>query len=128
MRRGVLRFLPLLVMLTGCVHGVGCLLQAPLKHTFTGRIHFREFPAADGVDQVPVLVLDKTAYIYAPAHGYQCLFATDLQLTGVSEFPETVIENSHVRVEGSVFEATAAHEYTRFLVNVTLLLPLGGSP
>ena len=116
------------VALSGCVHGYGCLLQEPIKHTLTGRIHFRSFPAADGVDKVPVLVLDRTIYVYAPAHGYQCLYATDVQLVGVSEFPESVIENSRVRVEGSLFESTAAHEYTRFLVNVSLLLPLSEAP
>lgn len=107
------------------MNGYGCLLQEPIKHTFTGRIHFRSFPAADGIDKVPVLALDRTAYVYAPAHGYQCLAATDVQLVGVSEFPETVIEDSRVSVDGSLFEATAAREYTRFLVNVTTVLPLG---
>jgi hypothetical protein len=110
--------------LSGCVHGYGCLLEEPIRHTLTGRIHFRSFPAADGVDKVPILSLDHTAYVYAPAHSYQCLVATDLQLVGVSEFPDTVIENSRVSVQGSLFEATAAHEYTRFLMNVSLLLPL----
>jgi len=113
-----------LVALSGCVHGAGCLLQEPIKHTLTGRINFRTFPVADGIDKVPVLVLDKTAYVYAPADSYQCLAATDVQLVGVSEFPQAIIENSHVSVKGSLFEATAAHEYTRFLVNVTTLLPL----
>jgi hypothetical protein len=46
----------------------------------------------------------------------------------VSEFPESVIENSRVSVTGSLFESTSAHEYTRFLVNVTTLLPLSGAP
>ena len=114
--------------LGGCVHGVGCLLQTPVRHTLTGRVHFRSFPAADGMDNVPVLVLDRTAYIYAPAHGYQCLFATDVQLVGVAEFPASVVENSHVSVEGTVFESTSSHEYTRFLVNVTLLLPVAPAP
>lgn len=120
-------FLGVLVALAGCVHGYGCLLEEPIKHTLTGRVHFRSFPAADGMDNVPVLVLDRTAYIYAPAHSYQCMFATDLQLVGVSEFPPSVVENSHVSVEGSLFEATASHEYTRFLMNVTLLLPLAAT-
>jgi hypothetical protein len=114
--------------LSGCVHGYGCLLEEPIKHTLTGRIHFRAFPAADGIDNVPVLALDRTAYVYAPAHSYQCLAATDVQLVGVSEFPESVIEDSHVSVEGSLFEATAGHEYTRFLLNVTTLLPLNPTP
>jgi len=116
------------VALGGCVHGYGCLLEEPVKHTFTGRIHFRSFPAADGVDKVPVLALDRTIYVYAPAHSYQCMYATDLQLVGITEFPQTVIEDSRVSVEGSLFEATAPREYTRFLVNVSLLLPLPTNP
>ncbi len=116
------------VVLSGCVHGHGCLLGAPIKHTLTGRVHFRSFPASDGMDNVPVLVLDRTAYIYAPAHSYQCMYATDVQLVGVSEFPTSVVENSHVSVEGTLFESTSSHEYTRFLVNVTLLLPLAPAP
>ncbi len=124
MRTTRIWLLSVLAALSGCVHGYGCLLEEPLRHTFTGRVHFRSFPAADGVDNVPILILDRTAYVYAPAHSYQCLSATDMQLVGVSEFPETVIENSRVSVDGSIFESTAAHQYTRFLINVTTLLPL----
>ena len=121
---GVPAALCVLIALCGCVHGMGCLFIQPVKHTLTGRIHFRSFPAGDGVDHVPVLALDRTAYVYAPAHSYQCMSATDIQLEGVAEFPENIIENSHVSVQGSLFEANSAHEYTRFLMNVTMLLPL----
>ncbi|MEA3133003.1 MAG: hypothetical protein QOG17_849 [Gammaproteobacteria bacterium] len=124
MRISRLWILSALVALSGCVHGFGCLFLQPIKHTLTGRIHFRSFPAADGIDNVPVLVLDRTAYLYAPAHSYQCMSATDVQLVGVSEFPENVIENSRVSVKGSLFEATSGHQYTRFLMNVTTLMPL----
>jgi hypothetical protein len=117
-----------LVALSGCVHGSGCLFLQPIKHTLTGRIHFRSFPAPDGMDSVPVLVLDRTAYVYSPAHSYQCMSATDVQLVGVSEFPENIIENSHVTVQGSLFESTSAHQYTRFLMNVTMLLPIKPAP
>lgn len=119
--------LGVLAALSGCVHGYGCLLEQPIKHTLTGRIHFRSFPAADGMDTVPVLILDRTAYVYAPAHSYQCISATDVQLVGVSEFPENIVENSHVKVAGSLFEATSGHQHTRFLMNVTLLLPLNSA-
>jgi hypothetical protein len=114
--------------LSGCVHGYGCLFLQPVKHTLTGRIHFRSFPDADGIDNVPILVLDHTAYVYSPAHSYQCQSATDVQLVGVSEFPEDIIEDSHVSVDGALFEQTASHEYTRFLMRVTTLLPLGKTP
>jgi hypothetical protein len=120
--------LGVLVALTGCVHGYGCLFLQPVKHTLTGRIHFKTYPAADGMDNVPILVLDRTAYVYSPAHTYQCMSATDIQLVGVSEFPENVIEDSRVSVEGGLFESTSAHEYTRFLMNVTTLLPLNKNP
>lgn len=120
--------LGVLVALTGCVHGYGCLFLQPVKHTLMGRIHFKTYPAADGMDNVPILVLDRTAYVYSPAHSYQCLSATDIQLVGVSEFPENVIEDSRVSVDGKLFESTSAHEYTRFLMNVTTLLPLNKSP
>jgi hypothetical protein len=116
------------VALSGCVHGFGCLFLQPVKHTLTGRIHFRTFPASDGIDTVPVLVLDRTAYVYSPAHSYQCMSATDVQLAGVSEFPENIIENSHVSVQGSLFETTSAHQYTRFIMNVRMLLPLNKNP
>jgi hypothetical protein len=114
--------------LSGCVHGYGCLFLQPVKHTLTGRIHFRSFPASDGMDNVPVLVLDRTAYVYSPARSYQCQSATDVQLVGVSEFPENVIENSRVTVNGALYESTSNHEYTRFLMRVTTLLPLQKTP
>jgi len=117
-----------LVALSGCVHGSGCLFLQPIKHTLAGRIHFRSFPAADGIDNVPVLVLDRTAYVYSPAHSYQCMSATDVQLVGVSEFPENIIENSRVSAQGMLFESTSTHQYTRFLMNVTTLLPLKPAP
>jgi hypothetical protein len=120
--------LGVLAALSGCVHGYGCLFLQPVKHTLTGRIHFKTYPAADGMDNVPILVLDRTAYVYSPAHSYQCLSATDIQLVGVSEFPENVIEDSRVSVDGKLFESTSAHEYTRFLMNVTTLLPLNKNP
>jgi hypothetical protein len=120
--------LGVLAALSGCVHGYGCLFLQPVKHTLTGRIHFKTYPAVDGMDNVPILVLDRTAYVYSPAHSYQCLSATDIQLVGVSEFPENVIEDSRVSVDGKLFESTSAHEYTRFLMNVTTLLPLNKNP
>ena len=56
--------------LSGCVLGYGpCLFQQPVKNTLTGHVHFRDFPTQEGVDNVPVLSLDKTAYIYAPAQS-----------------------------------------------------------
>jgi hypothetical protein len=54
--------------------------------------------------------------------------ATDVQLVGISEFPENIIENSRVSVSGALFESTSAHEYTRFLMSVNTLLPLNKTP
>jgi hypothetical protein len=108
----------------GCVHGYGgCLWTQPVKHTLSGRVHFRTYPTPDGVDNVPVLALDHTAYLYSPAQSFQCQATDELQLVGVSEFPQSVVENSHVSVQGKLFGATSAHDHTPFLMNVITLLP-----
>jgi hypothetical protein len=110
--------------IAGCVHGYGaCLFMAPVKHTLTGRIQFRTYPVAEGVDDVPILVLDKTAYLYVPAQSLMCQPADELQLAGVSEFPQSVVENSHVSAQGKLYSATSAHDHTRYLMNVITLLP-----
>lgn len=120
-----LSFIAAYLGLSGCVIGYGpCLLQQPLKNTLTGRVHFRDYPAADGVDNVPVLALDKTAYVYAPAQSRHCLPANDLQLVGVAEFPQNVIENSHVNVDGVLFQAGSGREHTSFVMKVTTILPI----
>jgi hypothetical protein len=111
--------------LSGCVIGYGhCLFMEPVKNTLTGRVHFRAYPAADGVDNVPILSLDQTAYVYSPAQSHQCLSANDVQLVGVAEFPQDIIENSHVTVYGSLFGAASSRQHTRFVVNVLSILPM----
>ncbi len=115
--------------LSGCVVGSGpCLWLAPVKHTFSGVVHFKDYPAANGVDNVPVLTLDETAYVYTPNHRHQCLAANDVQLIGVSEFPDNVGENSHVKVKGSISEAASAGQYTRFSVEVQSIVPIKPAP
>ena len=116
--------LGLCLSVQGCVSGYGgCLFVAPVKHTLTGQVHFRSYPAPDGIDNVPILVLDHTAYIYSPAQSFSCQPADELQLVGISEFPQNVVENSHVNVQGKLFGATSSHDHTRFLMNVITLLP-----
>jgi hypothetical protein len=111
--------------LSGCVIGQGpCLFQQPVKNTLTGRIHFRDYPTAVGVDNVPVLALDHTAYIYAPAQSYHCLPANDVQLVGMAEFPQNVIENSRVTVRGALFQESSGRQHTPFVMNVTTILPV----
>jgi hypothetical protein len=108
----------------GCVGGYGgCLWVAPFKHTLSGRVHFRSFPMPDGIDEVPILALDHTAYLYSPAQSFSCLPAEELQLVGISEFPQSIVEGSHVSVAGSLFGAVSSHQHTRFLMNVITLLP-----
>src|SRR5580704_1433680 len=108
----------------GCVSGYGgCLWVAPLKHTLTGRVHFRSYPMPHGIDEVPILALDHTAYLYAPAQSLSCLPAEELQLVGISEFPQSIVEGSHVSVQGTLFSAASSHDHTRFLMNVITLLP-----
>lgn len=128
MRIWRLPFVGVILSLSGCVFGYGpCLLQQPVKNTLTGHVHFRDYPAADGLDNVPVLSLDRTAYIYAPAQSHHCLAANELQLEGVSEFPENVIENSHVTVDGVLFQQASPRQHTPFLMNVRTILPIPSS-
>jgi hypothetical protein len=111
--------------LSGCVVGYGaCLFQTPFKNTLTGKVHFRDFPAEDGIDNVPVLELDTTAYLYAPAQSHLCLPANDVQLVGVTEFPHNVIEGTHVTVDGKLFQQTSSRQHTPFVMNVNTILPL----
>jgi hypothetical protein len=108
----------------GCVHGYGgCLWTQPVKHTVSGRVHFRSYPTTEGMDTVPVLTLDREIYVYSPAQSVMCQGADQLQLVGVSEFPESVVEDSHVMVQGRLYAATSPHDHTPFLMNVITLLP-----
>lgn len=115
--------------LSGCVSGYGgCLFVAPVKHTLNGSVHFKTYPGRDGVDNVPVLALDKMAYIYSPAQSFSCIATDELQLEGVSEFPRNVVEGSHVSVTGKVTAAVSSSQHTRFVMDVITLLPVGAPP
>jgi hypothetical protein len=111
--------------LSGCVLGYGpCLVLQPISHEFIGVVHFHDYPAADGMDNVAILTLDTTAYVYAPAQSRRCLPANDLQMVGLAEFPRDVGENTHVAVTGSLTEATTSRQHTTFLLNVSTILPV----
>jgi hypothetical protein len=111
--------------LSGCVLGYGpCLFLQPVKHTFYGVVHFRDYPAPDGIDNVAILTLDQTAYVYSPAQSKHCLAANDVQLVGVAEFPANIVENSHVAAEGSLFPGTTGRQHTTFLLDVGSILPV----
>jgi hypothetical protein len=119
--------LALTAMLAGCVIGGGrCLFLEPINATLSGKIHFRDYPAGGGVDNVPVLDLNQTAHVYAPAESQSCMPVNDIQLVGWSEFPPDIIEGAYVTVHGTLFEAAAPHQYTRFLMNVVSVAPVGG--
>jgi hypothetical protein len=118
----------LVASLSGCVIGGGrCLFLEPINATLTGRIHFRDFPTAGGIDNVPVLAVDQTAHVYAPAESHSCMPVNDIQLVGWSEFPPDIIEGAHITVHGTLFEAAAAHQYTHFLMNVVTVVPVGAA-
>jgi hypothetical protein len=120
--------LALCASLAGCVIGGGrCLFLEPINATLAGTIHFRDYPAGGGVDNVPVLALDRTAHVYAPAESQSCMPVNDIQLVGWSEFPPEIVEGAHISVHGSLFEAAAAHQYTRFLMNVDTVAPVSGA-
>jgi hypothetical protein len=119
--------LALAASLAGCVIGDGrCQFLEPIKVKLSGRIHFRDYAAGSGVDNVPVLALDQTAHVYAPAESQSCMPVNDIQLVGWSEFPPDIIEGAHITVHGTLFEAAASHQYTRFLMNVSTVEPVGG--
>lgn len=110
------------IVLSGCVLGSGPCLWLQVRHDFTGHVHFREFSRADGVDTVPILILDKTEYIYAPPQSLLCLPANDLQLVGIAQLPDRIDENSHVLVNGEVLEGVAVGHHTRFVIQVISIL------
>jgi hypothetical protein len=115
----------LCVMLSGCVIGSGPCLWLQVRHDFTGHVHFREFPRSDGVDTVPILILDKTQYMYAPPQSFHCLPASDVQLVGVTELPDSIGEGTHVIVDGKMIEGVAKGQYTGFVIQVISVLPTG---
>ncbi len=115
----------LCILLSGCVIGSGPCLWLQVRHNFTGRVHFREFPRSDGVDTVPILILDKTQYMYAPPQSFQCLPANDVQLVGMAEFPRSIGEDTHVVVDGKMLEGVTATQHTRFVIDVIGILPTG---
>jgi hypothetical protein len=114
----------LYMLLSGCVIGSGPCLWLQVRHDFAGHVHFREFPRSDGVDTVPILILDKTEYIYAPSQSFHCLGANDVQLIGMTEFPDSIGENTHVIVDGKMIEGVTSDQHTRFVINVISILPL----
>ncbi len=117
------------VALSGCVSGYGgCLWLQPFKHTLTGRVHYRSFPAGEGADRVPVLSFDGTEYLYSPARSLMCIPVNEVQLTGFAEFPNDILENDRVTVTGKLYETASGREHTRFAMNVITLLPIHPRP
>lgn len=116
------------IALSGCVIGSGPCLWLQVRHDFVGHLHFREFPRSDGVDTVPILVLDETKYIYAPPQSFHCLAANELQLIGISELPTSIGEGSRVIVDGTVYQGVADDQHTRFVVDVLSILPKKATP
>jgi hypothetical protein len=42
----------------------------------------------------------------------------------LTEFPDSIGENTHVIVDGKVLEGVARGQYTRFVIQVNSILPL----
>lgn len=110
--------------LSGCVLGYGhCLFLDPVRTSLTGTLHFRSYPAGGGTDRVAVLAFDRTAYVYAPAESRQCVAANDAELTGWSEYPPELKENTRVTVEGALIPAVSARQHTRFVIKIRDIEP-----
>jgi len=117
----ILKLLALIAItpLSGCVLGYGrCLFLEPVKVSLSGTVHFREFPATNYIDRVPILSLDRTEYVYNPAQSRQCRSANEVQLAPLVDLPNEIADKAHVVVEGSLVDATQAHQHTRFVLNV----------
>lgn len=106
--------------LQGCVLGYGgCKLTDPVKTTLSGRVHFRDFRDDGGLDRAPILTLDRTEYIYSPGVGRQCRPALDMQLIPLTDLPDNIVAGAHVRVVGSIAQASQRGQHTAFVFNVT---------
>jgi len=46
-----------------------------------------------------------------------------VQLIGLTEFPDSIGEGTHVSVDGNVVEGVAQGQYTRFVIKVISILP-----
>jgi hypothetical protein len=105
---------------SGCVLGYGkCLFMEPVKADLIGTVHFRS--GAGGAGSVPVLVLERTAYIYAPALSKQCQSAHDVRLLPLADLPANIVENSKVEVAGSLALADSGAQQSRFAMNVATI-------
>jgi len=83
-----------------------------------GRVHFRDYPNTDGMDMCRSWHWIRPP-MCMPRAKHHCLSANDVQLVGVAEFPQNVIENSHVNVDGVLFQAGSNREHTPFVMRVT---------
>lgn len=118
-------FRPLILLLLGtaglqgCVLGYGhCKLTDPVTTSLVGHVHFRDYRDETTFDRAPILTLDRTEYIYAPALGKQCASAGEMQLMPLADLPDNIAEGAHVRVRGTIVQANQRGQHTRFVFNV----------
>jgi len=65
-------------------------------------------------------------YVYAPRKAIIVCPPTTCSCR-VAEFPQNVIENSHVNVDGVLFQAGSKSEHTAVVMRVTTILPIPNS-
>lgn len=118
---GLARLLPVLLVilgLQGCVLGYGrCKFTEPVRTSLTGHVHFREYNG-ERFDRAPILVLDRTEYVYVSSRGKQCQAATEVQLIPMGDLPDDIAEGAHVVAEGSLVLANQLEQHTRFVFNL----------
>lgn len=116
--RKIFLFAMMAATLQGCVLGYGrCKLTEPVHSSLSGHVHFREYNGTR-FDRAPILVLDRTEYIYVSSRGKQCQPADEVQLETPGDLPDDIAEGAHVTVEGSLVLASRADQHTRFVFNV----------
>lgn len=106
----------LCLTLASCVAGYGrCLFLQPARSTLTGRVQLAA--------QFPLLTLDETAYVYAPASSSQCTAVRDLELVLSGAAMEKVPDGARVTVRGAIFEDAGDRHATRFAMDVLDVVP-----
>lgn len=112
----------LALALQGCVLGYGgCKFTEPVKTSLTGHVRFKEFRDNNRLDRAPILQLDRTEYVYAPSLGDQCRSMLEIQLMPLTDLPDNIAEGAHVRVQGSIVQASQNDQHTRFVFNMATI-------
>jgi len=100
-----------------------CLFQQPVKNTCDRGVFIFGLSGRQWRGQCARVGARSDCLYIAPAQSHHCLPANDVQLVAVSEFRKRD-RNSHVSVDGVLFQAGSGRQHTPFVMNVTTILPI----